>query len=123
MATTLTIWPKLVYLMTLRFRIIYVLRNSLRHCIICRSSFLAGKFLTQFVTSNLTSMHIASGVLQESYIWSSSFQYKYCNMFFEKCECGITSYADDSTPDICDSDLCTVLSKLKNCTDSLFAWF
>ena len=44
-------------------------------------------------------------------------------MFFEKYECEIASYADDNTPHIYDSDLYTVLSKLKNCTDSLFTWF
>ena len=42
-----------------------------------------------------------------------------CDMFFEKYECDIASYADDNTPHIYDSDLYTVLSKLKNCTDSL----
>ena len=44
-------------------------------------------------------------------------------MFFEKYECDIASYADDDTPHTYDSDLYTVLSKLKNCTDSLFTWF
>ena len=44
-------------------------------------------------------------------------------MFFEKYECDIASYADDSTPHTYDSDLYTALSKLKNCTDSLFTWF
>ena len=34
-------------------------------------------------------------------------------MFFEKYECDIASYADDNTPHTYDSDLCTVLSKLK----------
>ena len=31
-------------------------------------------------------------------------------------------FADDNTPHTYDSDLYTVLSKLKNCTDSLFTW-
>ena len=44
-------------------------------------------------------------------------------MFFEKYECDIASYADDNTPHTYVSDLYTVLSKLKNCTDSLFTWF
>ena len=44
-------------------------------------------------------------------------------MFFEKCERDIASYADDNTPNTYDSDLYTVLSKLKNCTDSLFTCF
>ena len=44
-------------------------------------------------------------------------------MFFEKYECDIASCADDNTPHTYDSDLYTVLSKLKNCTDSLFTWF
>ena len=39
-------------------------------------------------------------------------------MFFKKYECGIASYADN-TPHTYDSDLYTVLSKLKNCTDNL----
>ena len=55
-ATTLIIWPKLVYPMTLRLR--YTLRHSLCHYINCRRSFLVEKFLTQFGTSNLTSMHL-----------------------------------------------------------------
>ena len=38
-------------------------------------------------------------------------------MFFEKYECCIARYADDNTPHTYDSDLYTVLSKLKNCTD------
>ena len=44
-------------------------------------------------------------------------------MFFEKYECDIAIYADDNTPHTYDSDLCTILSKLKSCTDSLFTWF
>ena len=35
-------------------------------------------------------------------------------MFFEKYECDIVSYADDSAPHICYSDLHTILSKFKN---------
>ena len=42
--------------MTLRFSVIYTLRHSLRHYIICWRSFLAEKYLTQLVTSSLTSM-------------------------------------------------------------------
>ena len=38
-------------------------------------------------------------------------------------ECDIASYADDNTPHTYDSDLYTVLSKLKNSADSLFTWF
>ena len=44
-------------------------------------------------------------------------------MFVEKYGCDITSYADDNIPHTYDSDLYTVLSKLKNRTDSLFTWF
>ena len=44
-------------------------------------------------------------------------------MFFEKCEYDIASYADDNIPHTYASDLYTVLSKLKNCTDSLFTLF
>ena len=44
-------------------------------------------------------------------------------MFFEKCECDIASYADDNSPHTYESDLYPVLSKLKNCTHSLFTWF
>ena len=55
MATTLIIWPKLVYPMTFCFRVIYTLRQSLRHYIICQRSFLAENFLTQFVILYLTS--------------------------------------------------------------------
>ena len=34
-------------------------------------------------------------------------------MFFQKCKYDIASYADDNTPHTYDSDLYTVLSKLK----------
>ena len=44
-------------------------------------------------------------------------------MFFEKYECNIASYADDNTPNTYDSDLYTVLSKLKNFTYCVFTWF
>ena len=44
-------------------------------------------------------------------------------MFLEKYECGIASYPDYNTPHTYDSDLYTILSKLKNCTDSLFTRF
>ena len=44
-------------------------------------------------------------------------------MFFEKCERDIASYADDNTPNTYDSDLYTVLSKLKNFTYCVFTWF
>ena len=44
-------------------------------------------------------------------------------MLFENYECDIASYADDNTSHTYDSDLYTVLSKLRNCTDSLFTWF
>ena len=43
-------------------------------------------------------------------------------MFFEKHECDIASYADDSTPHTYDLDLYKVLSKLKKYTDCLFTW-
>ena len=56
-------------------------------------------------------------------IRSSFFNTNMCDMFFEKYECDIASYADDNKPHTYDSDLYTVLSKLKNFTDSLFTWF
>ena len=43
-------------------------------------------------------------------------------MFLEKYECDI-AYADGNTPHSCSSDLYAVLSKLRNCVDSLFTWF
>ena len=57
MAITLIIWPKLVYPMTLRFRvyihyvILYVILSSVD------AVFFALNFLTEFVTSNLTYVH------------------------------------------------------------------
>ena len=44
-------------------------------------------------------------------------------MFFEKHECDIVSYADDNAPHTYESDLYTILSKLRNCVDSLSTWF
>ena len=45
------------------------------------------------------------------------------DMSFKKYECDIASYADDNAPHTRDSDLYTILSKLKNCTDSSLTWF
>ena len=56
-------------------------------------------------------------------ISSTSSQYKHLRHVFERYECDIASYADHNTPHTYDSDLYTVLSKPKNCTDSLFTWF
>ena len=67
--------------------------------------------------------NIACGVPQGSILGPLLFNINICDMFFEKYECDIASYADDNTPHTYDSDLYTVLSKLKNCTDSLFTWF
>ena len=44
-------------------------------------------------------------------------------MFLEKYECDLASYADDDSSHTYDSDLHTVLSKLKNCTYCLLTWF
>ena len=57
--------------------------------------------------------NIACGVPQGSILGPLLFNINICDMFFEKYECDIASYADDNTPHTYDSDLCTVLSKLK----------
>ena len=67
--------------------------------------------------------NIACEVRQGSILAPLLFNINICDMFFEKDKCDIASYAGDNTPHTYESDLCTALSKLKNCTDSLFAWF
>ena len=65
---------------------------------------------------------MACGVPKGSILGPLFFTVNICDMFFEKYACD-TSYADDNTLHTYDSDLYTVLSKLKNCTDSVFTWF
>ena len=67
--------------------------------------------------------HIACGVLQGSILGSHLLNISMCDMLFEKYECDMASYTDDNTPHKYGSDVYTVLSKLKHCTDSLFTWF
>ena len=78
---------------------------------------------TKIYNSYSPCARIACGVPQGSILSPLLFNINMCDMFFEKYECDIASYADDNTPHTYDSDLYTVLSKLKNCTDSLFTWF
>ena len=54
--------------------------------------------------------HIACGIPQGSMLGPLLFNINMCDMFFEKYECDIASYADDNTPHTYDSDLYTVLS-------------
>ena len=67
--------------------------------------------------------HIACGVPQGSILGPLLFNINLCDRVFEKYECDIASYADDNAPHRYNSDLYTILSKLKSCTDSLFIWF
>ena len=63
-----------------------------------------------------TAPKLACRVQQGSILCPPFFNINICDLFFEKYECDIASYADDNTPHTYDSDLYTVLSKLKNCT-------
>ena len=73
--------------------------------------------------SNSPYSNIACGVPQGSLLGPFLFNINICDMFFDKYQCDIASYGDDNTPYTYDSDIYTVLSKLKNCADSLFTWF
>ena len=66
---------------------------------------------------------IACGVPQGSILRTFSFNINICDMFFEKCECDIASYTDDNIPHTYDPDLYNVVSRLKNCADSLLTCF
>ena len=68
-------------------------------------------------------VHIACGVPQGLILGFLLFSIKIYDRFFEKYECDVANYADDNTPHTNDSDFYTLLSKLKNRTDSLFTWF
>ena len=57
--------------------------------------------------------HVACGVPQGSILGPLLFNRNICDMFFQKYKYDIASYADDNTPHTYDSDLYTVLSKLK----------
>ena len=67
--------------------------------------------------------YIKCGIPQWSILGPLFVNINICNMFFEKYECDIASLTDDNSPQTYDTDLYTVLSKLKNCTDNLFTWF
>ena len=52
--------------------------------------------------------------------WSFSFQYKHLwHLVLKNSNVILPAIL---TPDTCDTDLYNVLSKLENCTDSLFTW-
>ena len=79
---------------------------------------------TKIFNSYSLYVHIAWGFPQGSILGPVLFNINICNMFFfEKYECDIARYVDDNAPQTYDSYLCTVLSRLKNCTDSKFTWF
>ena len=56
------------------------------------------KQITKIRNSYSPYVNTACGVSQASILCPLHFNINICDMFFEKCECDIASYADDNTP-------------------------
>ena len=62
----------------------------------------------KYIFTTAPMLIVAYGVLQWPMLGALPFKKNICDMFFEKGECDVTSYADDNTPHTYDSDLYTV---------------
>ena len=87
-------------------------------------SYLKGrKQRTKINSSNSSFAEILFGVPQGSILGPLLFNAYICDLFYDIDDLDFASFADDSTPYSCLSDMIPVLRQLKGRIDKIFDWF